>query len=138
MALERVVTGRGPMRLTAIVIFGALLSPALARAQVFARHGMSSKGYQAWVEEVEKKNYRPRHVSAPSINGKALFSAVAGPNPERLPWLARHDLSARDYQRLFGGKETAGHRLVSACAYLDGREVRYLGVWVKDGQEIDW
>src|SRR5262245_16615377 len=114
MACGSCLTRRGPMRLAAVVLLGALLSPGQAGAEVFAKHGMSAKDYRAWIDEVTKKNYRPLHVSAHAAGGQPLFAGVAVPNPERLAWVARHDLTGAAYQRLFDGKETRDHRLVSA------------------------
>src|SRR3954453_3401787 len=63
------------------------------------RHGLSSQEYQRLVEDLSGQGFRPVHVSAHAVGGKDRYATIwdqrDGP-----PWIARHGLTAPEYQQL--------------------------------------
>lgn len=45
------------------------------------------------------------------------------------PWVARHNLSATEYEAEDGKHKSAGYRLLDLCGYQVGNEARYAAIW---------
>jgi len=95
-----------------------------------ARHGLTAAQYQAEVNAQVSAGYRLVHVSgatnAADVDSyAAIFEPVAG-----VQWVARHGLSAAQYQTEFNLWTSQGYRLTCVSAY--GRSApRYAAIWEK-------
>lgn len=95
-----------------------------------ARHGMSSSKYQSEFNYWVRQGYRLTHVSGYNVNGAVRFAAIwekkSGPS-----WVARHGLTASQYQSQFNYWVGLGYRLKVVDGYEDGGSARYAAIWEK-------
>lgn len=116
-----------------VVFVAALPAPASAApapAPWVARHNLSPAQYQAAFKQFTSAGLRLTSVSGYVTAGKlryaALWRKVAGP-----PWVARHGMSSRAYQKAFDDNAKGGFRLVSVSGYEVGGTDRYAAIWEK-------
>jgi CubicO group peptidase (beta-lactamase class C family) len=93
-----------------------------------ARHGISEADYQQAVTDLGAQGYRLTHVSVFSLGSRTLFSAV-WEQEKGLIWIARHNLTSAEYQRLFDDLSRRGYRLRCVSGYEVGAEARYACIW---------
>jgi hypothetical protein len=95
-----------------------------------ARHGMSASDYQKEFTALAGQGYRLRCINGYSVRGKSRFAALwdksAGP-----AWIARHGLTASEYQQQFEENAKQGYRPTWITVYADGPTERYAGIWEK-------
>lgn len=95
-----------------------------------ARHGLTAAQYQRISDELVKAGYRLRHLNGYSVHGQDLYAAIwdksSGP-----AWVARHGLSAADYQKAFDDLAGQGYRLKKISGYRAGTQDRYAALWEK-------
>jgi len=95
-----------------------------------ARHGLTSDQYQQAFNEYTKQGYRLVHVNGHSRNGSARFAAIfeksAGP-----AWVAKHNLTAADYQKAFDDFSKQGYRVRLVSGYRPGDSDLYAAIWEK-------
>jgi CubicO group peptidase (beta-lactamase class C family) len=93
-----------------------------------ARHNLTSAQYQATFDTLVQKGYRLVDVSGYSVQGRDLYAAIweqaGGPR-----WVARHGLSASDYQGQFDQFVDQGFRLEDVSGYGVNGSVRYAAIW---------
>jgi CubicO group peptidase (beta-lactamase class C family) len=93
-----------------------------------ARHGMTSDQYQDEFNTWVGKGYRLTYVSGYTVGGDPRFAAVwewsEGP-----AWVARHGMTADQYQQEFDAQTRAGYRLVLVNGYSVGGSDRYVAIW---------
>ncbi|WP_158266424.1 papain-like cysteine protease family protein [Allosphingosinicella deserti] len=95
-----------------------------------ARHGLDGSQYQSQVTAWTKEGYRPRSLSAATVDGKTVFACVYEKNGSA-EWAARHGLSAADYQSVFNDMVGKGFRPRAVCPYtVDGKD-HYIAWWEK-------
>jgi len=97
-----------------------------------ARHGLSSSEYQDEFEEHVGNGHRLVHVSGHGVDGQARYAAIwekrGGP-----AWVARHDLTASQYEdadETFTGR---GYRPAQVSAFSVDGEPRFAAIWEKGG-----
>ncbi|PSP51718.1 serine hydrolase [Halobacteriales archaeon QH_1_68_42] len=97
-----------------------------------ARHGLSSSEYQDEFEEHVGNGHRLVHVSGHGVDGRARYAAIwekrGGP-----AWVARHDLTASQYEdadETFTGR---GYRPAQVSAFSVDGEPRFAAIWEKGG-----
>lgn len=97
-----------------------------------ARHNLTSAQYQSVFNDLVKKGYRLRYVSGYTAGGQDLYAAIwdksSGP-----AWVARHRLTAEEYQQAFNQYATQGYRLKVVSGYQVGGTDRYAALWEKSG-----
>jgi CubicO group peptidase (beta-lactamase class C family) len=95
-----------------------------------ARHGMSAAAYQTEVNNKVAAGWRVVHVSgATDMSDVDSFAAIFEPT-NGVEWVARHGLSAAQYQAEFDSWTRQGFRLTCVSAY--GRSSpRYAAIWEK-------
>jgi hypothetical protein len=97
-----------------------------------ARHGLSSADYQKAFDDFTKQGFRLVHVSGYNAGGSAHFAAIfeksGGP-----AWVARHNMSAADYQKAFDDFAKQGYRLKEVSGYNVGGQDNYAAIWEKIG-----
>ncbi len=95
-----------------------------------ARHGLTAAQYQGVFTDLVNKGYRLRHVSGYTVNAQDFYAAIwdksAGP-----AWVARHGLSAAQYQQAFNEFTGQGYRPKVVSGYQVGPEDRYAALWEK-------
>jgi CubicO group peptidase (beta-lactamase class C family) len=95
-----------------------------------ARHGLSSAQYQSEFEKLANQGYRLKEVSGYGAGNGPLYAGVweksAGP-----AWVARHGMSAAQYQAEFDKLVQQGYRLTDVSGYAVGSGVAYAAIWEK-------
>ena len=95
-----------------------------------ARHGMTGGQYQQTFDQLTGQGYRLVWVSGYGVAGEPRFAAIfeqsGGP-----PWMARHGLSASDYQAAFDSAGAQGYRLTHVCGYSTGGAPSFAAIWRK-------
>ena len=96
-----------------------------------ARHGLSAAQYQQEFDSLTRQGYRLVEVSGYSVDDKETYAAIweqrQGP-----AWIARHGLSAAQYQQEFDKQLGQGYRLVDICGYTVAGQDRYAAIWDKN------
>jgi CubicO group peptidase (beta-lactamase class C family) len=97
-----------------------------------ARHGLTAAQYQAEFDSLVNRGYRLVCVSGYTVAGQPLFAGIweqsAGP-----AWVARHNLTAPQYQAEFDGLVKQGYRLVDVSGYAVGGQDLYAAIWEQTG-----
>lgn len=98
-----------------------------------ARDGLTSAQYQAEFDQLAAQGYRVRLVDGYAVGGSARFAAIwdKSPAPGAGAWVARHGLSAADYQQAFDAYGAQGFRLACVSGYADAGQARYAAIWEK-------
>ncbi len=107
-----------------------LISATVAPSAWVARHGLMATQYQGEFDKWAGQGYRLTWVSGYSVNGASRYAAIwekkTGP-----AWVARHGLTAAQYQAEFDKHAAHGYRLVLVNGYrVDGGD-RYAAIWEK-------
>ncbi len=95
-----------------------------------ARHGVPAADYQFVFDHITKSGYRPVWVDGFEVNGKNLFNVIFRPADGTL-WVARHNLTADQYQDEFELRAGQGYRPLQVESYTDGDAIRYAVIFVK-------
>ena len=98
-----------------------------------ARHGISAAEYQAEFTKWTGQGYKPTDISAYTVNGQDLFAVIFEKTPNAPAWVARHGLSAADYQTEFTKWTGQGYRLTIVSGYSVNNAARYAAMWEKTG-----
>lgn len=93
-----------------------------------ARHGLTSAQYQMEFNTYVAQGYRPVSVSGYSVGAQDYYAAIwdksSGP-----AWVARHGLTAAQYQSEFDRLAALGYQPVDVSGYaVNGRD-RYAAIW---------
>ncbi len=95
-----------------------------------AHHGMDSNQYQQKFNQLVGQGFRLVHVNGYGVNGKAYYAAI-WEKDSSTQFVARHGLSAADYQTAFNQFTGQGFRLSKVCGYAVGTNTFYAAIWVK-------
>lgn len=98
-----------------------------------ARHGISAADYQTEFTKWTGQGYKPTDISAYNVNGQELFAVIFDKVANAPAWVARHGLSAADYQTEFTKWVGQGYRLTVVSGYASGNQVKYAAMWEKSG-----
>lgn len=101
--------------------------PATIPAWV-ARHGLSSDQYQAEFNKWTGQGYRLKKVSGYSLNGQARFAAIFEKSGSGA-WVARHNMTAQQYQDEFERNYYGGYRPVWVNGYTVNNKSYYAAIW---------
>jgi CubicO group peptidase (beta-lactamase class C family) len=97
-----------------------------------ARHGLTSAQYQAEFNKWVGQGYRLTYISGYSVAGDdryaAIFEKVGGP-----AWIARHGLSAANYQTAFENAYYRGYKLAHVSGYSENNSARYAAIFESTG-----
>lgn len=97
---------------------------------IIARHHMSSEKYQQEVDKHHKNGYRLIHVDGYSLNGKATYAAIWQKKSVQ-GLLARHGLTAAQYQNEATKYARDGYKLMHISGYALNRKAYYAAIWKK-------
>ncbi|MBU8900566.1 serine hydrolase [Corallococcus sp. M34] len=98
--------------------------------------GLSADTYQAIITEQQAQGYRPVVLNGYTV-GDATYFAVIFHLDSGAAWVARHDLSAAEYQSEFNTRVEQGYRLVHVSGYTSGGAERYAVIW-EQTRGPDW
>lgn len=93
-----------------------------------ANHGVSAERYQHLIDTLPAEGFQPVRLNVATVAGQELFSVIwhkqDGPG-----WLARHGLTASEYQQLFTDLVGQGWRLRDVTGYGANGDDRYACLW---------
>lgn len=96
------------------------------------RHGMTAAQYQSTFDDMAKKGYRLVYVQGFSVGNAPYFNAIwrkTGGNA----FIARHNLTAAQYQQVFDQYTPQGYRPVVISGYTVNGTPYFAGIWEKAG-----
>ena len=96
-----------------------------------ARHNMTSAKYQEEANTWVDQGYRIRHVSGYEIEGQPYYAAIFDKSPSPA-WVARHDMSAADYQNEFNTWAAEGYQPVVISGFFVAGTEYFAAIWHKD------
>ncbi|HEY5802025.1 MAG TPA: hypothetical protein VIT92_17510 [Burkholderiaceae bacterium] len=95
-----------------------------------ARHGLNTAQYQQTFDRLAQQGLRPVHVSGYTVGGQDRYAAIWQAKPG-VAWVARHGLSAAQFQQEFDRLLREGYRLTDVSGYNVGGQDRYAAIWEK-------
>lgn len=107
--------------------YAALFTKAGGGAWV-ARHAMSATDYQAYFNYYVSLGYRLTWISGYEVNGVERYAAI-WEQKSGGPWIARHGMTATDYQKAFDTYTQQGYRLIHVAAYAIAGTSRYAAIF---------
>ena len=128
-----------PQGFRPVVVNGAGVGGQVRYAAIFengpapawvARHGLTRQQYQAAFDQLVAQGFRPRFVDGTAVGDQILYSAVFEKR-NGSPWVARHGLTARQYQGAFDELVGQGFRPVWVSGAAIGSDVFYAAVFDK-------
>jgi CubicO group peptidase (beta-lactamase class C family) len=93
-----------------------------------ARHGLTAAQYQQTFDQLNAQGYHPVVVSGYQVGGVDRYAAIfeAGASP---PWVARHSISASEYQMTVDDLRAQGYRPLLVNAHRGPNGTRFATVW---------
>ena len=101
-----------------------------------ARHGLNAAQYQTAFDDFAKQGFRPTIISGYSVNGQVKFAAVFEKKVGS-EWVARHNLTAQQYQQTFDEFTKKGFYPAYINAYMAGNQELFACVFEK-GNNPAW
>ncbi len=96
-----------------------------------SRSNLTAAQYQGYFDKLTPQGYVPVDVSVYNVNGKLVFSAIWEKRPTAV-WIARHNLSATQYQDLYTKLIPDGYMPMHVSAYTgENGELQFAAVWEK-------
>jgi CubicO group peptidase (beta-lactamase class C family) len=115
--------------LLAVSSFVLALGAARSEAQPWqARHGLTAAQYQSEFNTWTSQGYRLTHVSGYDVTGQPRFAAIWEQKPGPA-WVARHGMTAAQYQTEFNTWVGQGYRLTLVDGYESAGSARYAAIW---------
>ncbi|GAB1318292.1 Beta-lactamase [Madurella fahalii] len=103
-----------------------------------ARHGMTAAQYQSTFDNLLSQGYRLRLVNGYAVGNSARFAAIWDKSAAPGAWIARHGMTAAQYQTNFNNFVGQGYRLVHVSGYAQGGQARYAAIWEKSSDKSAW
>lgn len=94
-----------------------------------ARHGLTAAQYQQEFDTQLANGYHPVLVNGYTVNGVDYYAAIWEQSATPA-WIARHGLTAAQYQQEFDTQLANGYRLVHVSGY-GGSTEEFAAIWVK-------
>ena len=95
-----------------------------------AHHGMTSAQYQTTFNTLVAQGYRLIEVNGYGIGGFPFFAAIWDKSPSPA-WVARHNMTAAEYQQEFNLLVGQGYRLRHISGYANGSNTNFAAIWDK-------
>jgi hypothetical protein len=112
--------------------YAAIFVKENAPPQWVARHGLSAAEYQTDFDRMVRKGFQLFDVSGYHVGGKDLYATIWEKRTDTPQWVARHGLSATEYQQEFNKWEAEGYYLFKISGYAG----RYAAIWRKGGPAV--
>jgi CubicO group peptidase (beta-lactamase class C family) len=109
---------------------------AIPSPEVRARHGLTPAEWQSQVGTLPNEGFRPVDLCGYTEAGQVRFASIweRTTTPE---WVARHGMTAGQYQQQFDHWATHGFVLRRVSGYMDGGQTRYAALWSR-GPALTW
>ena len=92
--------------------------------------GVPEASYQTIFNRATSSGYRPVWFDGYEVKGHTFFNVIFRP-PASVAWLARHGMSAAEYQTQFDTATKDGYRLTNLTTYVSGGSVTYAAIFDK-------
>lgn len=117
--------------------FAAIWTKDGDRTEWQARSGLTSAGYQKVFDELVRKGFRPVQTVGYPGEKEAHFAAIF--IKDRMDgWVARHDLTERQFQETFDSWAPKGYRPISLSSYPTGAGTRFSITLTQDKGGPSW
>ncbi len=114
-----------------VALWAAILIPSAAVADFIARHGLSSPQYQAAFDNSVSKGFALTGVDGYATPQGVRYAAIWNPGGGA-PWVARHGMSAAQYQAAFNQYTAQGYRPVDISVTGTGQGAgTFAALWSK-------
>jgi murein DD-endopeptidase MepM/ murein hydrolase activator NlpD len=97
----------------------------------YARHAMTPDEYQSYFTQYGNEGFKLVYVNGYSLGGKPMLSAIWYKNTAFGGYIARHALTAAQYQTEYSTQLGSGFTTRSVTAYESGGSARFAGLWTK-------
>jgi hypothetical protein len=118
-------------------LYAALWVKTAAPPAWQARHGLTAADYQATFNQLTAEGYRPALVNGYATAGGPRFACIFEKGSTG-PWVARHGLTAAQYQAAFDAFVGQGYVLDWVSGYFDGSQDLYAAIWRKEPGAPAW
>jgi len=102
-----------------------------------ARHGLTAAQYQTTFNQLTAQGYSLTRVNGYPTAAGARFACIFS-KAQTGAWVARHGLTAAQYQAAFNDFTGQGYTLDWVSGYLDGGQDRYAAIWRKISNAPAW
>lgn len=102
-----------------------------------AKHGMTSDEYQTAFNNYGYDGYRLVLVNGYTVGGEDRYVAIWDKSTSG-EWVARHRMTASDYQTAFDNYYQQGYRLKHVSYYAIGSDPYYAAIWEKSDDTSEW
>jgi len=102
-----------------------------------ARHGLTATEYQSTFNQLTSQGYHPVLVNGYATAGGPRFACIFQQGPTGA-WVARHGLTAAQYQTAFNDNVAQGYTLTWVSGYFDGSQDLYAAIWRKEPSAPAW
>ena len=96
-----------------------------------ARHGLTAADYQNTFNQLTSQGYHPVLVNGYATAAGPRFACIFQQGPTGA-WVARHGLTAAQYQTAFNDYLAQGYTLEWVSGYFDGSQDLYAAIWRKE------
>jgi hypothetical protein len=102
-----------------------------------ARHGLTAADYQTTFNQLTAQGYHPVLVNGYATAAGPRFACIFQQGATD-PWVARHGLTAAQYQTAFNQFTAEGYMLDWVSGYYDGSQDLYAAIWSKPQSAPAW
>ncbi|NGZ07849.1 MAG: hypothetical protein CV088_00455 [Nitrospira sp. LK70] len=102
-----------------------------------AHHGLTAAEYQSTFDQLTAESYNPVLLNGYATPGGPRFACIFHKSTTEL-WVARHNLTAAQYQAAFNDFLGQGYTLDWVSGYFDGGQDLYAAVWRKLPNAAAW
>lgn len=101
-----------------------------------AKHGITEGKYQQYVSELAEHGSMPDWIDFYNVGEEVFVNVIF--RPSKTGWLARHNLTGKEYQDLFDEHvENGSYKLKQVDSYVKSEQIRYAVILVKgDGANM--
>jgi CubicO group peptidase (beta-lactamase class C family) len=138
MTSASVVLGDCTRRVSAQVSSTTSAQQILQAEAWIARHGLTGTDYQGAFDQYTNQGYRPIVVTGYVDNSQPKYAAIFAKVSNSPAWIARHGLTATDYQRTFDLYIAQGYRPVQVTGYGIGNQAYYTAIFEKTPNAPAW
>ena len=122
---------------TAAPLYAALWVKTAAPPAWQARHGLTAAQYQATFDQLTGQGYHPVLVNGYVTAAGPRFACIFQQGSTGA-WVARHGLTAAQYQAAFNEFTNQGYALDWVSGYYDGAQDLYAAIWRKEPGAPAW
>jgi hypothetical protein len=122
---------------SAAPLYAALWVKTAAPPAWQARHGLTAADYQTTFDQLTAQGYHPVLVNGYATAVGPRFACIFQQGAT-VPWVARHGLTAAQYQAAFDQFTAEGYTLDWVSGYYDGGQDLYAAIWRKPQSAPAW